>query len=98
MFVGSAIKTFVLCESLRQVDSPQVVQTLSERQLPLNESVWNLDSVTFNPPNLSGLVSQRTTLEAMIMHSDNTATDMSLKHATPAAVRAFIASPVSAAR
>ena len=33
----------------------------------------------FNPPNLSGLVSQRTALEAMIMHSDNTATDMSMK-------------------
>jgi beta-lactamase class A len=28
MFVGSAIKTFILCEALRQADSPTVVQAL----------------------------------------------------------------------
>jgi beta-lactamase class A len=92
MFVGSAIKTFVLGESLRQVDSPSVVKTLTETQLTLDASVWSVDSVTFNPPNLTGTVSQRTALEAMIMHSDNTATDMSIKHAGADNVRAFIAS------
>lgn len=92
MFVGSAIKTFILCESLRQVDSPGLVRALTANQLALDASVWSLDSATFNPPNLIGKVSQRTALEAMIMHSDNTGTDMCIKHAGPDKVRAFIAS------
>ena len=92
IFVGSAIKTFVLCEALRQADSPKVVQTLAAQQLSLDASVWSLDSATFNPPNLIGKVSERTALEAMIMHSDNTATDMCLKHVGPGKVREFIAS------
>jgi beta-lactamase class A len=92
MFVGSAFKTFVLCEALRQVDAPNVVQTLTTNQMALDASVWSLDSATFNPPNLIGKVSQRTALEAMILHSDNTGTDMSLKHVAPDRVREFIAS------
>src|SRR6266850_4300566 len=35
LFVGSAFKTFVLCEALRQADTPDVVQTISQRQLAL---------------------------------------------------------------
>src|ERR1700736_5416192 len=92
MFVGSAIKSFILCEALRQADSPGVVQTLKAKQLSLDASVWSVDSVTFNPPNLIGKVSQRTALEAMILHSDNTATDMSIKDVGPDKVRALIAS------
>jgi len=92
MFVGSAIKTFILCEALRQADSPTVVQTLKAKQLSLDASVWSVDSATFNPPNLIGKVSQRTALEAMILHSDNTATDMSIKQVGPDRVREFIAS------
>jgi beta-lactamase class A len=92
MFVGSAIKTFILAEALRQVDSPNIVQTLTAKQLTLDASVWNLDSQTFNPPNLIGQVSQRTALEAMIQHSDNTGTDMSLKLVGPENVRQLIAS------
>jgi beta-lactamase class A len=92
MFVGSAIKTFILCETLRQADSPNVVQTLKSKQLSLDASVWSMDSATFNPPNLIGKVSQRTALEAMIMHSDNTGTDMSIKQAGPEKVREFVAS------
>jgi beta-lactamase class A len=49
-------------------------------------------STIFNPPDLTGLVSERTTLEAMMVHSDNTATDMALKEAGADAVRKFIAS------
>ena len=48
--------------------------------------------MTFNPPNLIGKVSQRTALEAMILHSDNTGTDMSIKDVGPDKVRALIAS------
>jgi len=92
MFVGSAIKTFILCESLRQADAPNVVKTITAEQLSLDANVWSVDSATFNPPNLIGKVSQRTALEAMIMHSDNTGTDMCIKHAGPDKVRAFVAS------
>ena len=92
MFVGSAIKTFVLCQALRQADSPNVVQTITARLLALDASVWSVDSATFNPPNLIGKVAQRTALEAMILHSDNTATDMCLKQVGPDKVREFVAS------
>ena len=92
MFVGSAIKTFILCEALRQADSADVVQTLTAKQLTLDASVWSVDSATFNPPNLIGKVSQRTALEAMILHSDNTGTDMSIKQVGPEKVRELIAS------
>jgi beta-lactamase class A len=92
LFIGSAFKTYVLCEALRQADSPAVVDTITARQLALNESVWSPDSASFNPPHLSGNVSERTTMEAMILHSDNTATDMMLKLVGPDNVRRFIAS------
>ena len=92
MFAGSAIKTFILCEALRQVDAADVVETLKARQLALDASVWSVDSATFNPPNLIGKVSERTALEAMILHSDNTATDMCLKQTAPGKVRKFTAS------
>jgi beta-lactamase class A len=92
LFVASAIKTFVLCEALRQVDSPHIVRTLEEKKLTLDSTVWSLGSPVFDPPNLQGLVSERVTMEAMIMNSDNTATDMMLNLATAAKVRQFIAS------
>jgi len=92
MFVGNAIKTLILCEALRQADSPDVVQTIAWQQLSLEASVWMIDSATFNPPKLSGEVSERTALEAMIMHSDNTATDMCLRLVGTDKVRGFIAS------
>jgi beta-lactamase class A len=38
------------------------------------------------------MVSERTALEAMILHSDNTGTDMSIKLVGPDNVRGFIAS------
>jgi len=92
LFIGSAFKTFVLCEALRQADTPDVVQTISQRQLALDASVWSVDSATLNPPHLTGLVSERTAREAMILHSDNTGTDMSIKLVGPDNVRGFIAS------
>jgi beta-lactamase class A len=92
MFVGSAIKTFVLCEALRQADSPTVTARIAARQLALNASVWSPDSASFNPPFLAGRVSERTAMEAMITHSDNTGTDMMLKLTGPDNVRRFIAS------
>jgi beta-lactamase class A len=92
LFVGSAIKAIVLGEVLRSLDGPDIVQMLTTTQLALDESVWSVDSATFNPPHLTGQVSLRTTLEAMINHSDNTATDMALQYAGAGKVRGFIAS------
>jgi beta-lactamase class A len=93
LFVASADKTFALCEALRQVDTPEVVHTLETTDLDLNASIWSLPgSPVFNPPNLKGIVSERVALEAMIMNSDNTATDMIFQTAGVENIREFIAS------
>jgi beta-lactamase class A len=94
LFVGSAIKAFVLCERLRQLDSPDIVNTISANQLKLDASVWMLDSRSFNPrffcrryratpagTNLTGLVTERAAMEAMIMHSALMPLDVRLNRA-----------------
>jgi beta-lactamase class A len=89
MFIASAFKGFVLAEALRQEEAatdPAALQQL----LPLNDSVFSLDSSVFNPPHLTGEVSLRTAMEAMISHSDNTGTDIVLKHIGAERVQAFI--------
>lgn len=91
LFAASSLKTFVLCELLRQLDAPDVVARLEEEEVTLDSGVWSLGSPIFNPPDLAGLVSLRTTLEAMISRSDNTATDMAMRRADVAEVRRFIA-------
>jgi beta-lactamase class A len=90
LFCGSSFKAFVLCEALRQIDSPGVSAKLASTQLQLDKTVWSPSSSVFNPPHLAGAVSERTTLEAMISHSDNTATDMILKHIGAGNVRDFL--------
>jgi len=92
LFVASAIKTFALCEGLRQVDSPDVDDILEEREIVLDSTIWSPGSPTFNPPNVTGVVSERTAMEAMITRSDNTATDMIFKVAGVGNIRNFIAS------
>ena len=67
LFIGSAFKSFVLCEALRQADAPDVGRTIASQELTLDASVWSFDSASFNPPNLIGKVSERTALEAMIL-------------------------------
>lgn len=99
-FIASAFKGFVLAECLRleeealdPLSETPLAAQLAERlaqQLPLDEAVFTLGSPVFNPPHLTGLVTLRTTLEAMIAHSDNTATDMVLRHVGPERVQAFI--------
>jgi beta-lactamase class A len=91
LFVASANKTFVLCEALRQADAPDVDVVLEETKLALDSTVWSFGSPIFNPPHLSGVVSERTALEAMITRSDNTATDMTFKLLGANSVRRFIA-------
>jgi beta-lactamase class A len=92
MFCASSFKGYVLCEALRQIDTPDVGQTLATTELNLDRSVWTLGSSVFNPPNLTGLVTEQTTLEAMISHSDNTGADMTLRHIGADNVRNFISS------
>ena len=92
IFVASAFKAYVLAARLKALDSPDVVERLRTNKLALDESIWSAGSEVFSPPDLSGLASERTAAEAMIMHSDNTATDMMLKATGPATVRQFIAS------
>lgn len=91
LFIASAIKGYILGEALRQLDSPDIVDKLNTKMLALNDTVWSFGSPTLNPPNLMGEVSERVTLDAMINHSDNTATDMILKLAGAANVRNFVA-------
>ena len=92
LFAASAIKTFALGEALRQADSPDIDHVLDKKELHLDASVWSPGSPIFNPPDLSGIVSERTALEAMILRSDNTATDMIFKLAGVDNIRKLIAS------
>lgn len=73
-------------------DSPTVESKIREHELPLNESVWSPGGPIFNAPDLFRLVSELTAMEAMTVHSDNTATDMVLKEAGVGAVRSFAGS------
>jgi beta-lactamase class A len=90
-FSASANKAFILCTRLRQLDGPDVEQKVITHELALDESIWSLGSLIFNPPRLSGFVSERTAMEAMVIQSDNTATDMVLKEATVESTRHFLA-------
>lgn len=100
-FIASVFKAFALAECLRQEEAqldPSSETTLANQlaarlsqQLPLDESVFSISAPVLNTPHLTGMVTLRTALEAMIGHSDNTATDIVLKHVGPENVDAFIA-------
>lgn len=94
LFVASAIKTFVLCQALRQAeeDSRHVIEVLEDREITLDSTIWSFGSPTFTPEDITGIVTERTAMEAMITRSDNTATDMMFKVAGADNVRNFIAS------
>ena len=99
-FVASTFKSYVLAEYLRSAEEaidPQSDVAVADqlaaemaRNLVLDESVFCPSSPVFNPPDLAGLVSTRTALEAMIARSDNTATDMILKQVGHQRVQAFV--------
>ena len=86
LFTASAYKTFVLGQYLRDVEA----RLLSEdEQLTINDSVRMLSSPVFL--NLAGTTAARSVLEAMITHSDNTATDLATEKVGADRVRALIA-------
>src|SRR5215212_10113438 len=101
LVIASAFKAFVLAEYLRQAEdtldpmasTPLAAQLGAQMQeeLALDESVFTLGSPIMNPPNLTGKVTTRTTLQAMILESDDTAADMVLKRIGPERVRGLIA-------
>ena len=86
LFVASAIKTFILCQYLRDVESGGLSE---DEQLPVNDSVRTASSPVLL--ELTGTTPARSILEAMITHSDNTATDIALLRVGPERVRSFIA-------
>ncbi len=99
LFIGSVFKALVLAECLRleeEAMNPQGETSLATQldarlaqPLPLDEDVFSLISPVFNPPDLTGQVTLLTALEAMISHSDNTATDMVLRNVGSERVQAF---------
>ena len=86
LFVASAIKTFIACQYLRDVEAGRLSE---DEQLPVNDSVRTSASPVLT--NLTGTTPARSILEAMITHSDNTATDIALLRVGPKRVRSFIA-------
>jgi beta-lactamase class A len=94
LFVGSAIKTFILATYLQEVEAGQLSE---DALLTIDDGVRSLSSSVFGSnleaaDNLAGSASARTVLEAMISHSDNTATDTALLQVGVDKVRAFISS------
>lgn len=85
LFVGSVVKTFILAAYLLAVQDQGL--TLAE-QLPVNDEVRSLVSPVLG--EVSGTMPARSVLEAMIAHSDNTATDIALKKIGVEAARAVI--------
>jgi beta-lactamase class A len=86
LFTASTIKTFIVCQYLRDVEAGRLSE---DEQLTVNDLVRNSDSPVFL--NLTGTTPGRSALEAAITHSDNTATDIALLHVGPDRVRSLIA-------
>ncbi len=98
LFVGSAVKTFILAQYLRGMEAGR----LKEDDLcVIDDSVRSFGSPVFGDRRrngrpdpdlaLTGKTQARNVLEAMIAHSDNTATDAALAAAVVEDVRKLIA-------
>jgi beta-lactamase class A len=86
LFIGSAVKTFILAQYLRALEAGRVKE---EDLATIDDTVRSPSSPVFI--DLSGKTMTRNVLEAMIAHSDNTATDVAMAAARLADVRALIA-------
>ena len=85
LFIGSAVKTFILAQYLREVEAGRLSES---DQRPIDDAVRSVSSPVFL--NLTGTTPARSVLEAMIAHSDNTATDVAMAAVGPDNVRALI--------
>ena len=86
LFCGSCFKTFVLATYLREVEAGRL--SLGE-QLTIDDSIRSTGGNVFD--RLTGTAPARIVLEAMIAHSDNTATDVAMHRVGVDKVRGFIA-------
>lgn len=86
LFCGSCFKTFVLATYLQEVEAGRL--QLSE-QLAIDDAIRSVGGNVFD--HLTGTAPARIVLEAMIAHSDNTATDVAMLRVGADKVRAFIA-------
>jgi beta-lactamase class A len=86
LFTASAFKTFVLAQYLRDVEAGKLSE---DQELAIDDSVRMLGSPVFL--DLAGTTIGRAVLEAMITHSDNTATDLAMLKVGAGAVRALVA-------
>ena len=86
LFTASAFKTFVLGAYLRAVETGLLDE---DAQLPVDDSVRDFGSPVLL--NLAGTMPARPVLEAMIAHSDNTATNLAMLNVGVRRVRAIIA-------
>jgi beta-lactamase class A len=84
-FVGSAVKTFILAKFLQDVEDGRLDENAL---LAIDDRVRSLSSPVLL--RMSGEMPARMVLEAMIAHSDNTATDAAMAQVTPARVRSLI--------
>jgi beta-lactamase class A len=85
LFCGSAFKTFVLATYLKEAEAGRLSES---EQLSIDDNVRSVGGAVFE--HLSGTTEARNVLEAMIAHSDNTATDVALLRVGPDKVRGFI--------
>ncbi|HEU0230182.1 MAG TPA: serine hydrolase [Burkholderiaceae bacterium] len=85
LFVGSAVKTFILAQYLREVEAGRLSE---DTQVAVGPEVWSPGSPVFM--HLTGTTPARSALEAMIAHSDNTGTDIALNAAGADQVRQLI--------
>ena len=86
LFVGSAVKTFILAQYLRDVEAGKLAE---DTPMSIDDSVRSLSSPVFL--KLTGTTQAVSVLEAMIAHSDNTATDMAIGAVGADRVRVLIA-------
>lgn len=86
LFVGSAVKTFILAQYLRDVETGRLAE---DTQVAIDDAVRSFSSPVFL--KLTGTTQAKAALEAMIAHSDNTATDVAMKAVGPERVRALVA-------
>ena len=86
LFIGSAIKTFILAQYLRDVEAGKRSE---DDPMTVDDTVRTPGSPVL--VKLSGTLPARSALEAMIAHSDNIGTDLALAAVAPARVRALIA-------
>lgn len=86
VFIGSAVKTFILGQFLLDVESGKLSL---DQPLPVGPEFWSPGGNVLD--NLQGSMPARSVLEAMITHSDNTATDIAMHNVQPERVRQLIA-------